>query len=176
MNWELVYDAVTMSSAAPDTARWAAGIAIAAMAWGGWLNYRGRPVHVAAKMLGAIAIVVFAVSLLFRWELRKIGQRTDLKTVDGPVTYYWKKQVRTKTAANGSTYRTTDWEGFELGGVNFAVERFPGQNYFHNTGPGEIRIRDGVFLRLTYYDEGEGDSLTRRIIKVERGVPAGASN
>jgi hypothetical protein len=163
VNYELVYDAVTTSDAPAEILKFALGAVGLTALWAGWLRMKGSPLHGGVKMLGAIAVILLAVSLLSRYEQYTISRRTDVQTVEGPILGCWNKKERNKRA-DGS-YSTTEWEGFSLNGVPFVYSR-EGQNYFHNGGKGSLELKDGLYLRLRYVSDGS----TNQIIRVERGV------
>lgn len=162
MNYELIYDAVTTSQA-PNTALIIASGALGiAVLWGGWLKSRGQPLHVGVKFWIVAAGIMVALSALYRYEQYRIAHRTDVKTVEGPVIGYWTKQERRRNADD--SYSTYDWEGFSISGVPFVYRRYIEQNYFHNSGPKAIGLKDGMYLRLRYTPDDN------QIVRVEKGV------
>ena len=164
MNYELIYDAVATSEAPGEVLKFGLGAIGLTALWAGWLRMKRHPLHWGVKFLGVIAVILLALSLLYRYEQYYISKRTDVQTVEGPIIGCWIKVERTRTY-NGK-YSTTEWEGFSINGVPFVYARNVGQNYFHNAAPRAMELKDGVYLRLRYASDG----TTNQIIRVERGV------
>jgi hypothetical protein len=87
-------------------------------------------------MLGAITLILIVVGFLTRLEQESLRTRTDVRTVEGTVTGYWKD----RRLAPGSLTEYRRWEGFSLNGVAFSYQPLLGQNYFHDSDV----IRDGM--------------------------------
>jgi hypothetical protein len=162
MNYELIYDAASTSEAPLNILKFALGIAAFALLWGGWLKFRGQPLHGGVKFVALAAALIGAVSALSRYEQYTIAKRTDVKTIEGPVMGFWQKEERYRRADD--SYSTAHWEGFSINGVPFVYRRFDDQNYFHNSGAGALELKDGVYLRLNYVSEDN------KIVRVEKAV------
>ena len=162
MIYELVYDVST--STAPGSALWlGVGATTVTVIWGVWLKrWRRASLHAGVKFLGAIAVLLFGLSLGYKVEQRVLASRTDIQTVEGPVTDHWTERVR---RAGSSPPSYSEWEGFRVGGVPFAYARNVEQNYFHNAGSVAIEVRNGLRLRVRYVVNSDGRS---GIVRVER--------
>lgn len=167
MQTQVVYDALTMSTAPQEVLKAGAAVLALTALWAAWCKYGGNSLHAGVKILGVIGVILLALSLLYRLELTVQTQRFPVRTVEGAVMGRWEKTERVRNHPDSTVkYRTIEWEGFQLGGVPFVYARGDGGNWFDNYGPGAIEIRDGLPLRVSYFQEGEGGQL--RITRVER--------
>ncbi len=169
MQGEVLYDALIASRAPVSALYFAAAAAFLAAGWGLWLHRRNESIHAGVKALAGIALFLAALSALYRYELWLLASRAQILEVEGPVQGYWTRRVDRET---GQRRLYWDWEGFSVGGVEFAYPRNAEQNYFHNAAPGAIPITGGMRLRIRYIQEQDGRDVRNRIVRLEG--PGGA--
>jgi len=165
MNYELIYDAVSTSTAPYTILTAGLGLLTVGGLWTAKLKWGGDALHWGAKFFLGAGILILMISGLSRYEQYRIGQRTDAQTIEGMVSGYWTKVERTKNASN--TYNSSTWEGFSVNGVAFSYRLGDEQNYFHNSGKRAIEMRDGLQLRIRYLPDGPN---MNRIVRIERGI------
>jgi hypothetical protein len=164
VRFDLVYDATTTSQASRSALVFGLGAFVIGVVWAAWLRSRDQPVHVGAKFVLGVSVLMIALSGLYVYEQRRIAARTDVRTVEGPVVGHWTRRER-RTGSNNSYWHQ---EGFYVGGVSFAYTRNVEQNYFHNGGASAFDIVDGTQLRIRYVEERDGETVRNNIVRVER--------
>jgi len=170
MDYELIYDTATMSTAPVSCLKWAITSLALGAVWTAKLRWFGDSVHLGAKFFLGVGLLLLVMSGLFALEKRQASRRTDLENVEGVIVGHWTKTVRTRRT-NSSSYDSVQWEGFSLNGIAFAYSTNTGPNFFNNSGPNQLELRDGVYLRLRYYTESPGPDAVRIIVRVERVLP-----
>ena len=166
MIFELVYDVATTSEA-PRYALLLTVIAVVAtLSWLVWLRSRDKPIRIGLKLLIALTVVLILLTAGSFYEQRLLANRTDARSVEGPVTGVWRRSVR----RSGTPRSYWELEGFSLEGVPFAYVRNLEQNFFHNAGSRALDLRDGMRLRVRYIQERDGDNVRNQILRVERAV------
>jgi len=163
MNYQLVYDAITTS----DAPRSAYGLGLVALAlfsiWAAWLKTRGHALHAGIWFLGIIVLVLFAIGIGSQVEQRYLANRTDTRTIEGPIMGHWKDRVR-RAGSNNSYW---EWEGFYVQNVPFSYTRNLEQNYFHNAGSRSLELKDGMRVRVTYIEEQQDGKPRNHILRFE---------
>lgn len=173
INYQLIYDVATMSEA-PKQALALGGLiggVAAVMSIVQWFQGNSPGGLTRFFVLAAVILVAVGIGLEYekRWIVRKAEK--EARVVQGTVIGYWAQRERQRP---GST-SYWEWEGFTVGGTQFAYRRNASQNYFHNPGPGQLQIRDGMQVRVQYLDasaEGRSYGDITRLEIANVGLPA----
>jgi hypothetical protein len=164
MNPQLVYDAATMSRTPQSVALVAAGLAVVAAGLWLWKRWRGHGSAVLTGWFTAAALLMAAVSVASEVERRQIAGHPDIRVAEGPVVH--PSEWRTRRAGKDVAY--TRWQGFWIGEVGFSYALNVGTNYFNNSAPQALDLREGLLLRVHYVEERDGTAVVRHIVRVER--------
>lgn len=161
-NATLIYDAATMSRTPQNVAIVAGALAVVAVALWAWNRWKRAKAGGATIWFTGAAIVMALVAVGSEVERRWIAGHDDVREVQGPVLAVWEQRTRRR----GNDWAR--WQGFTLGGVEFAYVRNTEMNYFNNAGPATIEMVEGLVLRLRYIEQRDGDRIVRHIVRVER--------
>lgn len=162
MNATLIYDAATMTRTPQNVAILTGLLAAVACALWAWNRWKGAKAGGATIWFTGAAVVMALVAVGSEVERRWIAGHDDVREVQGPVLAVWEQRTR----RSGNDWAR--WQGFTLGGVDFAYVRNTDMNYFNNAGPGTIDLVEGLVLRVRYIEERDGERTVRHIVRVER--------
>ncbi|RRB03802.1 hypothetical protein [Larkinella rosea] len=125
------------------------------------------------KILLTVFCVFTAVAVaLPYWDytrLKKKLESNDCLKTEGIVTGYWEKKWRDKDASN--KWHDYHYEGFTVNSVKFGYYITGGGSAagFQNNDAVRVPIRDGMRMRVHYYDEPiiTDGTVDNRILKIE---------
>ena len=139
MNYDLIYDTATMSTALFNACVLGGGVLAVGGIWGAPLRWRAQSVPAGAKFVllpGGVVGLISGGLAVERWWL---ARRTDYQTGEGLVIGHWTKEVRERRTpsssyqppggkASGSTgcLLCTPWDRFRI------TPRIPGRGRFHS--------------------------------------------
>ena len=125
------------------------------------------------KVLLIISCAIVAITFVLPyWDynrLKKKLESDDCLKAEGIVTGYWEKIWRDKDASN--KWQNYHYESFMVNNVKFGYYIRGGGSAagFQNNDSIRIPIRDGMYMRVHYYDEPviTDGTVNNRILKLE---------
>jgi hypothetical protein len=163
MNYELIYDAGTMSRTPWRALIFALGLTGLALVVWLWQRAQGEAAGGLFKWILCVAAVMWLVAAAAEYEKRSIAAKQPLH-VEGPIESVWTQYV----LRNAKKNEYTEWQGFRIGDVEFSYVRNSDTNYFHNAGDHGIDLVDGLRLRVHYLESRKEGRVKRYIVRVER--------
>jgi len=70
-----------------------------------------------------------------------------------------------RSSAGSNSY--TEYEGFYINGRHFSYTRSTHGNYFSNRGDHQVKLHDGLLVKLRYLEEKSSERIFNHITKFE---------
>lgn len=165
MNYQLIYSVAEHSNAPMTAAVFGAGLGAVALISAAVVWNRGGKIGTGVKFFIIASTLMLIISVMSVVEKRVIASKTQTegKVAEGAVVQHWTSWERSASSSNSYWY----YEGFYVNGVHFSYTTNLSNNYFNNSGPRKVDIKDGMRVRVHYLEEASGEKKRNQITRFE---------